>query len=37
MRSMRQRAEMLAGSSRVDSRPGTGIKVELGAPARQRP
>jgi signal transduction histidine kinase len=32
LRSMRERAEMLGGSLRVDSAPGAGTKVELRGP-----
>ena len=32
LRSIRERAEMLGGSLRVDSRPGAGTRVELRVP-----
>jgi signal transduction histidine kinase len=37
LRSMRERAEMLGGSLRVDSRPGAGTRVELRVPLDGRP
>ena len=36
LRSMRERAEMLGGSLRVDSEPGTGTRVELRVPLNGR-
>jgi PAS domain S-box-containing protein len=37
MRSMRERAEMLGGSFRIDSKPGAGTRVELRIPLDGRP
>jgi signal transduction histidine kinase len=34
---MRERAEMLGGSYRIDSKPGAGTRVELRVPLDGRP